>query len=370
MSQTDCEGVRLITESARNRLTERQLTDYRQHRRRLVKWMLNIGKNPDKAEGYAQETVRRRADNCDMFYRWVWDTEERYTTEVTHSHADEYARDLAYSDYSNTHKSNLVKTLKMLFRWREWELGGEEWEPPLSFAQSDNSIQPRDYLTREERRMVREAALEYGSVPHYNSLSPEDRREWKIHLSRRFQKPLDDVGKEDFERANGFKIPSLVWASLDGGLRPIEVARAKTTWVDTDNAVLRIPAEDAAKSNENWTVSLRDGTAEMLSKWIEERRLYEKYDDTDLLWLTRECNPYRSTALQYVLDKLCEEANISTENRNLSWYAIRHSTGTYLAREDGLAAAQAQLRHRSSRTTMKYDNAPVEERRDALNRMG
>jgi integrase len=133
---------------------------------------------------------------------------------------------------------------------------------------------------------------------------------------------------------------------------------------------MRIPAKDAAKSDENWTVSLREGTAEMLSKWIEERRLYAKYDDTDLLWLTRECNPYRSTALQYVMDKLCEEANISMENRNLSWYAIRHSTGTYLAREDGLAAAQAQLRHRSARTTMKYDNAPLEDRRDALNRMG
>jgi len=134
-----------------------------------------------------------------------------------------------------------------------------------------------------------------------------------------------------------------VWASLDGGLRPIEVGRVKTTWVDTDNAVLRIPADESAKNDENWAVSLREGTAEMLEKWIDERRLYPKYDDTDALWLTRENNPYRSTALQYVIHKLCEEAGISTENRDLSWYAIRHFTGTYLAREDGLAAAQAQL---------------------------
>jgi len=366
----DSEGVRLVTEESRKRLSERQTVDYRSHRERLVKWMRNVGKNPEKAQGYAYETVRRRADNLDMIYRWVWDQEDGYTTTVTHTHADDYTRELAYSDYSNTHKSNLVKTLKMHFRWREWEFGGETWEPPLQFAQTDKSTQPRDHLTRSERRQIREAALEYGSVPHYNALGPEDRREWKIHLSRRFGKPLDEVGKADFERANGFKIPSLVWASLDAGLRPIEVGRAKTTWVDVENAVLRIPAEDAAKSDESWTVSLQEGTAEMLEKWMDQRLLYEKYDETDKLWLTREGNPYRSTALKYVLEKLCDVAGIPTENRQMTWYAIRHSTGTYLAREDGLAAAQAQLRHRSTRTTVKYDNTPVEDRRDALNRMG
>jgi integrase len=54
----------------------------------------------------------------------------------------------------------------------------------------------------------------------------------------------------------------------------------------------------------------------------------------------------------------------------MSWYSIRHSVGTYMAREEGLAAAQAQLRHKSVETTMKYDQVPVEDRRDALDRMG
>jgi len=44
----------------------------------------------------------------------------------------------------------------------------------------------------------------------------------------------------------------------------------------------------------------------------------------------------------------------------------RHSTATYMAREEDLAAAQAQLRHKSPQTTMRYDQAPVEDRRDAL----
>jgi integrase len=54
----------------------------------------------------------------------------------------------------------------------------------------------------------------------------------------------------------------------------------------------------------------------------------------------------------------------------MSWYSIRHSVGTYMTREEDLAAAQAQLRHKSETTTMKYDQTPPEDRKDALDRMG
>jgi len=54
----------------------------------------------------------------------------------------------------------------------------------------------------------------------------------------------------------------------------------------------------------------------------------------------------------------------------MSWYAIRHLTGTYMAREEGFAAAQTQPRHLSPESTMKYDQVPVEDRQDALDRMG
>ena len=108
----------------------------------------------------------------------------------------------------------------------------------------------------------------------------------------------------------------------------------------------------------------------MLNRWLEERNQHSKYDDTDALWLTREGNPYSSQSLRYVLQRLCEIADIETENRRMSWYAIRHSVGTYLTREEDLAATQTQLRHKSAETTMKYDQAPIEDRRDALDRMG
>lgn len=108
----------------------------------------------------------------------------------------------------------------------------------------------------------------------------------------------------------------------------------------------------------------------MLRRWLEERPLYVAYTDRETLWLTWERNPYQTHSLKYLLERLCVEADIPTDNRDISWYAIRHSVGTYVTRAEGLAAAASQLRHESKYTTMKYDNAPVEDRRSALDRMG
>lgn len=137
-----------------------------------------------------------------------------------------------------------------------------------------------------------------------------------------------------------------------------------------DNGVLRIPKEESSKNTDNWTVSLLDRTVYFLDQWLEERKNRERYTGSEKVWLTRRRNGYSSHSLNNLLDKLCETAGIDTESRKITWYSIRHSVGTYMAREEGLAAAQAQLRHKSEKTTMKYDQAPVEDRKDALNRMG
>jgi len=157
---------------------------------------------------------------------------------------------------------------------------------------------------------------------------------------------------------------------LDAGLRPVEVGRAKTTWVDTENEVLRIPQEESSKNRENWVVSLTGRTASALERWMEERERYDRYDGTDSLWLTTHGNPYGSKSLGRLLRRLCDDADIPTENRQMSWYAIRHSVGTYMTAERDLAATKSQLRHKSVKTTMKYDAVPVEDRRDALDNMG
>jgi integrase len=254
-------------------------------------------------------------------------------------------------------------------KWLHHERGLGQWEPEITFA-ADTSTQPRDYLTKDERSAIRSAALEYGSVPTYSNLGSAERDRWKRYLAQRFEKPKSEVTPADWERANGWKIPSLVWTSLDTGLRPTEVERSVISWVDVDNCVLRIPKEESAKNREHWVVGLRERTAEALSRWCQERRTYPMYDDTDALWLTREGNPYGVSSLRGLLHRLCDIAGIDIEHRQMSWYTIRHSVGTYMTREEDLAAAQTQLRHKSPETTMKYDQTPVEDRQDALDRMG
>lgn len=366
----DLDGITVVPEPSADRLNQRQLLDYRTTRKNCLSWLLVFGIKPKKGEGYAFETVKPRAHRMDAFYRFVWDLTGGYTTDVTHEHADAWMRELAQQDTSNAHKANCQKAVKMLFKWREHEHGLDPWEPEITFSESGGASQPRDYLTRDERQQIRETVLEFGSIPGYNDLSPDARDRWKAHLAQRFEKPKDAVTPEDWERANGWKLPSLVWVSLDAGLRPIEVERAVVSWVDLNNGVLRIPKEDSSKNTDNWVVGLKDRTTEMLGRWIEERDTYNKYDDTDTLWLTREGNPYSTSSLGYLIKRLCGEAGISTETRKVTWYSIRHSVGTYMTREEDLAAAQAQLRHKSEKTTMKYDQTPVEDRKDALNRMG
>jgi len=363
-------GAPLVTTSSLEKLNQRQIVDYREHRRDLLTWLRDLGKNPKRGRGYAEGTVYNRAYRIDRFYRWVWENGDGYTTAITHDDADDYCRELLSRDCKDSHRAGEQKALKSLFRWRENVLGDDEWKPEIILSGSKPTRQPKDYFEKEERIALRESSLEYGTVPHYGSLTPEDRTKWKIHLAKRFGIPIDDIGPDTFDRANGWKIPSLIQTTLDAGLRPKEVGRAKVSWVDTENNVLRIPPEDATKSNDAWTVALRSRTTQALQRWLAERECYDKYEGNSHLWLTREANPYGSTALNRLLEKLCEQAGIDTTHRDLSWYSIRHSVGTYLTSERDLEAARVQLRHQSRTTTMKYDNVSVEDRRDALDRMG
>lgn len=206
----DFTEITLIPGPSREILNQREMVDYESQREEYLSWLLTFGKNPDHAEGYAPATISKRAYRIDQFYRWVWGEEDRYTTNVTHDHADGWIKELAYGDYSNHHKSNSQKALKMLFKWQHHERGGDLWDPSLTFSSSGSANNPRDFLTREERTKIREAALEYGAIPGYDDLTPDARDRWKAHLAQRFEKPKAEVSPADWERANGWKVPSLV----------------------------------------------------------------------------------------------------------------------------------------------------------------
>lgn len=211
--------------------------------------------------------------------------------------------------------------------------------------------------------------MSYGSVPHYNSVSPAERERWKTYLAQRLEKPKEAVTQRDWMRANSFKYPSLMHTALDAGLRPCEIERANVQWVDTDNEVLRIPREESSKNRENWIIALKSETAQLLKQWKEERSTRSRYDGRDALWLTKYGNRYDKDSFREVFRTIAAEAGLDLENRDISPYSIRHSTATFIAEEEGLAVAAQQCRHKSKRTTQKYEHSSVSRQSDAVNKI-
>jgi integrase len=264
------------------------------------------------------------------------------------ANAKAYMEDVAFRDISNSTKGKVMEALMRYSAWLSRRFDADEWEFSWTFQSGGNNTAPKDFLSKTERRLIREAALEKDGTPSYG-IEPEE------------------LGDSD---EGSWKFTSLVWTSLDTGLRPVEVGSAKTSWVDTENQVLRIPREDSAKNDGNWTVSLTNRTAISLERWLEQRDKHPDYDGMEALWLTRRGNPYGSNELRRLLHDLCDRAGIDYENRSMSWYTIRHSVGTLMTDERDLAATKAQLRHKNPKTTMKYDAVPPEARREALDKMG
>lgn len=363
------EGIVLVTNEALEYLNPRQEIAYREHRKELAQWVLHLGKNPSKAEGYSSSTAKSRLNKLDLFYRWVWDEEQRYVQDITTDHADDWMQWLARQDYKESTKCHYQKSAEMLFKFQREEKGRSvEWDPVIEYSDPSTTYQPREYLSKEDRRKMREAAMSYGAVPHYNSISPEERDRWKTLLSQRLQKPKDQVSKQDFMEANSFKYASMMYTALDAGLRPVEVKRANVSWFDMDNGVLRIPEEESSKSRENWVVALKSETASIIKKWLEERENKEKYDGREALWLTQYGNRYNKDSFRRdVFRKIAEEAGLDLENRDLTPYSIRHSTATYIAEDEGLAVAAKQLRHKSKQTTQKYEHSSTDRQQNAVN---
>lgn len=257
-------------------------------------------------------------------------------------------REVALSDVSDSTKGKKLEMLRRYSAWLNDRHGIEKWEFDWQFTSGGGNSGPRDFLSIDERRKVRQAALGIDGNPTYG---------------------VDD--KDALVATDtSWKFTSLVWASLDAGLRPVEVGRATVGWVDTENGVLCIPREESSKNEGNWTISLTDRTATALSRWIVERADHPRYANTDALWLTQHGNRYGANELRRLLHRLCDRADIDYETRQMSWYTIRHSVGTYMTKERDLAATKAQLRHKNAKTTMKYDQVPVEDRREALDQMG
>ena len=99
------DDVPLVIEPDKEYLNRRQLEDYRQHRQEVLEWLWTVGKDSERNDGYSKSVTRNMAYRLSKIYRWVWDREDRYTTEITHEDADAYLREIAGMDWKNSNKS-------------------------------------------------------------------------------------------------------------------------------------------------------------------------------------------------------------------------------------------------------------------------
>lgn len=349
------------TDKALEEHHNRASQDYATWKRGFLEWLVTEGKKPARLEGYSPSVVRQTSYKTDQIMRWLWG-QRGYTTELTPDDADALMQYLGrHSPYGDGNLLNFVKTIKRIFAYHNTEKGADhDWE--CEYELDDGGVTNRDYFRKDEFRPLYEASLNHGAVKNYRSCSIEERDKLKAALAQRFEIPKEQVGPETFDRANTFKIPSIVSVSLDMGLRPVEVERATVDWVNLDNATLDIPKEESSKNEENWQCSLSRNSVRALDQWLDERESYEKYEYSNALWLNKKKNPYTSKSLNYLLDQLIEEAGIKAAGRALSWYSIRHGVATVWADEENIQHAQQQLRHKKVETTRGYAHSSAEVR--------
>ena len=354
-----------------------QMTLYESHVDEWEEWLLTYGKEGNGSRAarkpLAETTVRNYVYRVKAIFPRVW-ASHRFMLPLDREYGTEYllaldADDVLTDDgnpYRGSSKKKQEMTLRKYFEWRTIEFDAPDWEPEVSFR--DDSFRHRDYFTISEREQLRSASMSLRDIPSYSDLSPEERNRWRTYLSYRLDKPQSEVSPTDWEEyRTNWKIPSLMMVSIDGGLRPCEVGAAKAEWYDESKQALLIPVDESAKNENYWEVSLRNDTALALTNWLRQRENYSKYDGRDEIWLTRHENPYGSRSLNFTLRKLMDRANIDYGNRpELTWYAIRRSTATYVASKGNMAEAADQLRHNSLETTRRYTNTPVEDRKDTL----
>lgn len=265
-------------------------------------------------------------------------------------------------DVGDSHIRKALDALKRYFRWK-----GMEWDPENDVRESLSPPKDRK-LKPKERRLVKSAALEYGFLDDVDGLEEDERDKYAARIAEHLGKPKSEVERKDWDAMESWKIPSLVYTSADAALRPKEIrsfTMHQIMWEDND---LRFDASDSTTKDElYWEIPVSDETMMVLRKWRHERAEMEKYDDTDLVWLNRENNPYTSNRLCGLLKTLLRMRGVDPDDtsRKLTWYSIRHSCGSRLVKEADYEVGQQVLRT-TSETIRKYNIKDKEELRNAV----
>jgi integrase len=279
-----------------SKISPRHVNDYEDFKTSYVGWFANIGKNPNKNIGYSENTVEQISMKTDQMFRYFWKVNNGYVTVLDPQDADELMKSVERGDWGNANILTFKKTVKRYFKWLKHEKDTDHtgWDCPIEVSEKKRT--QRDYFRRHEFDDLYNATLSHGSVKNYGECTPDDRAAFKTVLAQRFEIPAEEVGRQEFNRANSWKIPSLIATTLDVGLRPVEIGNAKVSWVNLADKSIDIPAKEATKSDNDWKCSISTKTSRTLRRWLDERKAYSKYDDSDNLWLNRIGNAYTSSS--------------------------------------------------------------------------
>jgi len=341
--------------------------EYEGYKEDFLVWLHRKGRNPFKGDGYAQDTVKTTHYKIEKAYRWKWRQTDEFTKTFTPDDAealiDELVSETALEDRE---VRDYIKAVKRLFRWFS-DKGGKEydWEySKIDQLEKKGASKRRHHFKRDEMNALYNAAVEYGSMKSYHTVSPDERDRLKATLAQRTGQKKSSIGPADFADANSWKFPALIAMTVDLGLRPIEINRAKTHWLQLDNQEVVIPKDESSKSDDPWECVLSSRSVRALKKWLEERRGYEKYDNSDAIWLTKYGNGYESWSLNDLLERLLGLTDIKPRNRQLTWYSIRRGSATMWAEQVDLNEARVQLRHKKLETTKRYTKSSSNQRKD------
>ena len=332
---------------------------YGEWRAGLAAWAYEKGKYPEFGEGYSALVVKERLYRIDRFAEWVWGRDEYgFTTSFTAEQADRYWEEvLKPSDNQLSTSRKHANAVALIFK-----KSGEGWEIPNSEAvyhkiNEEDGTGFTDWLSISEMEAVKHASLRAYAVPRREEMAADEVEEWSALLAQRLRKPKHELDDEDWERANSYKIPSLVYVSCDVGFRPCEVERAPVRWfTDTlDDGYMSVPKDESSKNSDNWRCYLSDESVRLLKRWLEERDSLDKYDDTESVWMTREANPYSAESLRRpIMHNLMDEAGIDRSTRESGWYMIRRGVGTDIGTKRGIDAVMQQLRITNVETAKRY----------------
>ncbi|RQG86173.1 site-specific integrase [Natrarchaeobius halalkaliphilus] len=351
-------------------LNARQKEVYNAKLVRFSEYLATEAKEPKRNIGYSDGVVAERVSRFHRMIKWLW-TSEEVITEIGTDDLDKINLALEKDQLQKFDGDPYVDGSKRKFNdvLKNWcSFQNEDWQPEYEF--SDNGPQKEnrpDPFTKEELKLLTEAALTYKSIKSYSNQTPDERDRCRAYIAQELGKPKENVHPDDWEKINrSWKIPSLIRTSRGHGWRPDLVGRMKLQWYEPKTQTIHIPAGEAPKNDDPWNVELTDEEALYLENWLEQRELLECYDGRDEIWLNRKGNPYDSGPLNYLLRNLMEEAGIETRGRMLVWYSFRHAIGTYIYDEyRDLEIVAEQLRQNTTEAASKYVHKLPELKREA-----